>query len=340
MIPAPFLCYNLSMKISVIIPCYNVSQYIDRCLNSVASQTIGTEQLEIILVDDGSADDTYLHLSAFEQKYPDNTILIKLDENSGLSAARNIGMEYSSGEYIAFVDSDDVIAESMLEKMVEVITREHADMVECSFKGFSKESECKVTGSGKIRRFDLNDDNVRREYIVDIAVKTAVWGRLYNAELLKRTGLSFIEGYYYEDVFYSGLGMFLMDSVCNIDETLYFYFVNDTGIINSSDNSKLKQETIVIRLMLEDLNRRNLLDDIFDRFYPELEYYCLRKSYMDPVILLFANSRDGNEEDVEYFLNCILELFPNSGHNRYAVERKNDSPIWTSLINMIERGRK
>ena len=105
-------------KISVIIPCYNVSMFLDRCMESLEKQTIGIENLEIILINDASKDATLGKILLWEMKYPDNIIVIPLEENVMQGAARNIARGYCSAEYIAYLDADDLWTPDKLEKQV------------------------------------------------------------------------------------------------------------------------------------------------------------------------------------------------------------------------------
>ena len=98
--------------ISVIIPCYNAANYVERCMERLLSQTIGFENLEIIFINDGSLDATLGKLMQYEMKYQDQVILINCDKNYGQGAARNTGLKYASAEYIGFLDVDDVIADT------------------------------------------------------------------------------------------------------------------------------------------------------------------------------------------------------------------------------------
>ncbi len=323
------------MKVSIIIPCYNVEKYIDRCLNSVYSQTIGVDALEIILIDDCSRDNTIDKLRAFEEKYPESTILIPLESNVGAAEARNIGLSYASGEYIAFADADDMLADSLIEKMVLCIEEQDCEMVECAYSGFSDISECHVVTVGEQQRYNLEDPFVRRDYIRNIGIKSAVWGRLYRSTFLKRTGLSFVKGSIYEDVQFTGVGMFLLNSVCQIPETLYFYYSNDSGISGSSTREKLKQEVDIIRIMIRELEDRGLLEDILEQFYPELEYYCIRKSYLDPISALVINRQPVTEEDLMYYRESLLEAFPNAGKNKYALCAVENNSLWSSMFNLL-----
>lgn len=325
------------MKISVVVPCYNVEKYIDRCLDSITRQTIGMDVLEIILINDCSTDDTYSHLREFESKYPENTILVDQEEHYGVSAARNIGLEYASGEYITYIDSDDFVADCMIERMVDVIIKEKCDMVECDYTKFERLEECGLTGDDTVKVYDFaNDNDARRDYIVNNSLKCALWGRLYNTNFIKENNILCPDGLLYEDVYFTGIAMFLYKKACRISETMYYYFSNSTGIIQSSANKKIREEAIVIRMMLEELDNKKVLDDILETFYDELEYYCFRKSFCDPISMLSLYNLDDYSEDTLYFRNNILELFPNVAKNKYALHISKRAKVFEIMINLLK----
>ena len=97
----------MERKISIIIPCYNAQQYLDRCLLSLVNQTIDLDKLEIICVNDASTDGTWDKLCSWESRYPENFLLVDCEKNGKLGRARNIGLSYATGDYIAFLDADD-----------------------------------------------------------------------------------------------------------------------------------------------------------------------------------------------------------------------------------------
>jgi len=117
-------------KVSVIIPVYNVENYIEKCLNSVLNQTL--KEIEIIIVNDGSKDSSKQKIEKYLEKH-ENKIIYLEKENGGLSDARNYGIGYAKGEYIAFLDSDDYIEPTMYEEMYKKAKEENSDMVECDF---------------------------------------------------------------------------------------------------------------------------------------------------------------------------------------------------------------
>ena len=116
-------------KLSIIVPVYNAEQYMEKCLNRLLEQSYSN--IEIIIVNDGSEDTSKEKIEKYLKKYPSIKYLEK--ENGGLSDARNYGMPYATGEYIAFLDSDDYVESTMYEDMYEMAQKENADMVECDF---------------------------------------------------------------------------------------------------------------------------------------------------------------------------------------------------------------
>ena len=118
-------------KVSIIVPVYNVEKYLAKCLDSLVSQTL--EDVEIIVVDDGSKDNSKQIIDEFQTKYPDK-IKSFVKENGGLSDARNFGLDRAIGEYIGFVDSDDYVTAEMFEEMHSLAQKYDAEMVICNLQ--------------------------------------------------------------------------------------------------------------------------------------------------------------------------------------------------------------
>lgn len=171
-------------EISVIMPVYKVEQYLRVCIDSVLRQNF--VDYELILVDDGSPDrcgeicDSYALL--------DNRIKVVHQNNQGVSAARNIGIETAAGKYITFIDSDDVVSDDFLRVLYELLIKEKADVSCCSFRHFSEvyEFEKADTGtqvfslSGKEAAIDALEQNTKRE---KPKVTIFAWGKLFNKRL-------------------------------------------------------------------------------------------------------------------------------------------------------------
>ena len=160
--------------ISVIVPVYNVEKYLRRCVETIQKQTYA--DLEIILIDDGSTDDSGKICDDFSKG--DRRIKVIHKKNEGLSAARNTGMENATGEYITFVDSDDYIDSKMYEKMIMALESSHCDICMCGSKT--------VDEQGNILRSEIFENKVYRgaEIIESIVIplKTAAWNKLIKYE--------------------------------------------------------------------------------------------------------------------------------------------------------------
>lgn len=125
-------------KISVIIPCYNVQKYIMRCFDSIYSQTYGFENLEVILIDDLSTDNTWSVLESLQRKYPENVISLKIQKKGKCGGARNLGMDICTGKYIAFVDADDYVHPDMLRVLHDRMTEDDYDVAQCGVSCFKE----------------------------------------------------------------------------------------------------------------------------------------------------------------------------------------------------------
>ena len=171
-------------KVSVIVPVYNVEKYLDKCINSLINQTL--QDIEFIFVDDGSTDNS----KQIIQKYTQNkTKRIKYlyKENGGLSSARNFGIPYAQGEYIAFLDSDDYIEPNMYEEMYKVAKQENSDMVECDFiweYSNKKKYDCGIIYNG-------NKEALEKARVV-------AWNKLIKREIIEKEKIEFPYGLRYE----------------------------------------------------------------------------------------------------------------------------------------------
>ena len=308
-------------KISVIIPAYNVNKYIDRCLKSIEMQTYDISNLEIILINDSSTDDTLAHLEAIEAKYPDQVILINFENNCGQGAARNVGLSYATGKYVTFIDSDDLIDVSMLYKMAIKAEKYDCDIVECGNTIFSKDTDIKIVNDlPEPYYLNLTNNDSRKKLIINTCSKTAVWGKLYRRDFIEGNELRFIEKLVFEDIQFSGLVMFLASSYYRINETLYHYYSNSDGTVFSSyRKERVHQEAIVTEKYIAELYDRDILENILTQFGNELSIYCTTKSFIDPLTLLL-NSDLGLSElsnEISYFKNKLLNIFPTAASLYY-----------------------
>ena len=248
-------------KISIIVPVYNVEKYIDKCLKSLTLQTL--QGIEIIIVNDGSLDRS---IDIIEKYVKENPTKIKYYEkkNGGLSSARNYGIEYATGEYIAFLDSDDYIEINMYEEMYNLAKKENADMVECDFIW---EWEYGKKVYDKRREYKTKEDMMKKPRVV-------AWNKIYKREILNKNKIRFPEGLIYEDM------EFFYKLLPHLNKISYInkYFVHYIQRKDSISNKQTKK--------IEDIFK--ILDNIFDYYKEQNLYNQYEKElkYMKKRILL------------------------------------------------------
>ena len=175
------------VDVSVIIPVYNVEKYIKRCLDSLVNQTL--ENIEFILVDDGSPDGSAEIIKEYADKFP-NKIVYLYQDNAGQGAARNAGYRIAKGKYIGYVDSDDYVDTNMFKKLYDKAKEDNSDMVICGCYNVDEETGHMVS--------DCNQDIHKLDIENAIFGKMAVWNKLYRRELID--GIEFRSKVWYEDL--------------------------------------------------------------------------------------------------------------------------------------------
>lgn len=211
--------------ISVIVPVFNTESYLSACLDSILTQSY--RNLEVIVVDDGSSDFSLKLAQSYAEK--DDRIKVYSHENEGPSMARNRGLEVSTGDYITFVDSDDLLLPDALQILLEVLTHNNADISE----GVSIRE--KVHSPVKIKKNLKTEIFTPQEAIADVLYQNkllpSAWGKLYKSSLFQE--LRFEKGILYEDlnIFYRVIEK--CNKIVWIDYPVYFYRITEGSIINT-----------------------------------------------------------------------------------------------------------
>lgn len=214
------------LKISIIVPIYNVEQYCQECFDSLLSQTL--EGIEVLLVNDGTKDSSGEIAKKYSEKYPK---LFRYFEkpNGGLSDARNYGISYAQGEYLAFVDSDDYVASTMFEKLYEKAKLENANIVECEFEYVYEKRNRQV----HFHEYKSISDCLIRAY-------PNAWNKIYKRTWIQSLGVTFPKGLWHEDIeFFFKILPFVGCVPFIIHEPLYFYRQRDDSIMNSPNRKIL-----------------------------------------------------------------------------------------------------
>lgn len=287
------------MKVSVIVPVYNASNYIEKCLDSLIKQSL--KEIEIIVIDDGSCDNTFKVLS----KHKDKIQLIR-QKNSGVASARNKGLSVAKGDYIAFVDSDDWVDSDMFSKLYNKALENDYDVVECDFKYVDDSKEWHGVVDIDKDVVTLND---KKQYFIKMF--PVIWNKIYKREKIKN--IKFKDGVWAEDVEFLYRVIPNIDTIGKVNEELYYYYQReksesrlfDKRVYNYIDNFN----------GIVEYYQKN---KIYDLYRNELEYCYVRYIYAT-FIKRAASFKDKDDYNVvvETAIRSVKDKFPGYRKNKY-----------------------
>ncbi|MBQ6995529.1 MAG: glycosyltransferase [Lachnospiraceae bacterium] len=318
-------CSKQKPLISVIVPVYKVEKYLNRCVESLRKQTYNN--LEIILVDDGSPDSCPMMCDGYAQE--DERIKVIHQSNSGLSGARNSGLEIATGDYIGFVDSDDYVSDKMYEMLLTEMMKRDADIAICRYTRFSGElaasdDEQSISNIKEMKKMDALDNL----YGADGEVYTVAWNKLYRRTVL--ADIRYPVGKINEDEFTTYKIMCNASKVILLEKALYYYFYNENSITTNENYLA---------------NR-----DIYEAYEARLNFFQQRgiegleqknaKLYLDRIIernkKLRKISKEKSKELLAFYRMKYLDFgktVPGVGYLVYYI-----SPaLYYTIVNMKER---
>lgn len=255
---------HMNPLLSIIIPCYNTGKYIEKCLESVLSQNY--KDIEVIVVDDGSIDDTGDIVRVISKQ--DKRVRYVYKKNSGVSETRNRGLREATGDYVTFVDSDDTVEPQIYETLMSFLLKNSADISHCSYSRVNKQGVTNIGNTGKIYEMDIKD-----------SVDKLLNGGLFTGSVCNKIyKKSIVENVYFdakykinEDVLFNFYAFLNSKKIIYIDKCYYNYQDSDTSSCISTDIIKKAE----------------------DCYYVSKEIYikCLEVGYSDIGYQRVANSR-------------------------------------------------
>ncbi len=306
-------------EISVIIPCYNVEKYIDRCLESVVAQTIGLDMIEIIVINDASTDNTLKKLYEWERRFPENIMVVTYEENLRQGGARNIGLEYASGQYIGFVDADDWIERDMYRLLYEKMCTMRFDAVKCKYvremcrghitcDGSSQDVDYAFTPRNGLYYEEVTECGNCGEY-------GGLWTGLYKKSLIVEHNICFPERLAYEDNYFCQVLNLYIGSLYVLDKVLYHYFIN-LDSTTTELNAPHQLDRLTTELMLIDAFKER---GAFEAWHDEIERDFIQRFYLNTLYTVFT--RFSYIPDIlPRMKKSIIGLFPNYKKNPYIAK--------------------
>lgn len=254
--------------ISVIVPIYNCENYLSACLDSLLNQTFS--DFEIICVNDGSIDNSGAILKRYIEK--DNRLKVFTISNHGQAYARNLGISNSQGEFICFVDSDDVVERTYLEKLFLSMEKDDSDLAVCDMYRVYKK---KPNWLEKYFEYYFPIEAMEYTNVLDnpeliLSIINAPYCKLIKKSYLESNQIWFMEGKIYEDFYFTQSLLASNPRISFVSEPLYHYFIYE-GSTMTSKNSKVSDMYDIMESLIQLYVDRNL----FVKFFEELEYLCI-----------------------------------------------------------------
>ena len=310
-------------KISIIVPIYNVEGYLVKSINSILNQSY--KNIEVILVDDGSTDNSSCICDEFSLK--DNRIKVIHKKNEGVSIARNIGITKSTGEYIAFVDADDWVDEDIYLSMYEAINEHNTDLVMSKFTRVYPNGKFEVSNE-PLESGIYNKDKIFDKLIIpmiandfsnisDTLIMGSIWRCLYKAERIKSNYINFKNVKIAEDMLFHLNYLAVSTSVYVLDNSLYYYRYNNLSATNNYIENLWETLTRQLELLENILRKFNLLND-------------LSKERLDVNMMCFVSwcfKNESNPQNTKEYKTIIKDMKKISTYDKYKSAFK-----WSNII--------
>lgn len=304
-------------KVSVIVPVYNVELYIEKCLNSLVNQTL--QEIEIIVVNDGSTDHSEQIIQKFIEEYPEKIVYLK-KENGGLSDARNYALPHAKGEYIAFLDSDDYVEENTYQDMYELAQKEKSDMVECDFYWEypnKKKEDIGALYQGKKEMLEK--------------VRVVAWNKLIKKDLLQKTEIEFPKGYRYEDVEFTYKLIPHLDKVSFLKKPCIHYIQREGSIANSQ-NERTKEIFDVLEHVLEYYKECGY----YEEYQEQLEYLYVRFLFCSSFLrMVKIQDKTIRKKLLQETWEKVNTKFPNWKKNKILNQKRSWKNLYMKSINQV-----
>lgn len=286
------------VKLSVIVPVYNVEKYLEKCLISMVNQSY--KDFEIIVVNDGSLDHSQEIIDRYQNQYPKKLVSL-IKENGGLSDARNYGLNVAQGEYVAFVDSDDYVDLNLFEKMMEAIIQTKSEIAVCDLLYEYDSGAVKLSSGGDFITINPRTDSST------LSINNSACNKVFKRELILNK--PFIKGIWYEDLATIPLIMLQANSIVKVNDVYYHYLQRESSIVHTK-NIKIFDIYIALNSIKKEIDKQSI-------YLPTFHKMCINQA----VFLTNLRIREYSEDRVEFWKmnqKRIHELYPNWYWNRYT----------------------
>lgn len=289
------------MKVSVIVPMYNVGEYIHDCLKSLAAQTLS--DMEVILVDDGCTDDTPQTAQQYADQYPHRFRLVH-KKNGGLSDARNYGIPLAQGEYICFLDSDDFVEPTLYEKLSGLMD-EGCDVAVCDIEYWYQDPAKRFVMKGLS---DWKADSIQKQAMLS---PMFAWNKMYRASWFKERNLRYPLNTWYEDIPVTTMIFAQSEKIGYLPECLIHYRQREGSIMSSASSPRVKEIFGIMELVRNNFEAHGLSA----KFRDELEYLHVEHLRLYGMFRFIRSPYA--KELYQRSTEVMNQYYPNWKNNRY-----------------------
>ncbi|CEK31312.1 glycosyl transferase [[Clostridium] sordellii] len=312
-----------NIKVSIIVPVYNVKPYLNKCMDTLVNQTLN--EIEIIVVNDGSTDGSIDIIKKYKEKYPNKIVVIDKG-NEGVGEARNSGIKIAKGEYLGFVDSDDYIETNMFEVLYKNAKDKNSDIAICQFKNVDENYNLLDTENIYLK------PNIKTSEDLDqlIKINPAPWNKIYKKELFIKNDVYFTK-YWFEDLEAITKVLLSSERISFVDQKLYCYLYRRS----TSSSNIIKKDKIYdifnifdsIILYLKNKNKYNLYKEV-------IEFYFIKHitSYLIQIKSLDNEDYNNVSNKVKNYLNTNFKDWKNNKYlSQLWIDKNKTGKIVTKI---------
>lgn len=305
---------NLTL-VSVIVPVFNNENYLEACLNSIMGQTYNN--LEIIIIDDGSSDSSANMVDDFASK--DGRFIVRHQKNQGVSSARNSALNIATGDWIMFVDSDDILPKNSIKTLLDIALKTDSDLVSGVYESFSKDVELKLTNFNKNKSSNciLGTEDAISDMLYQRKIANAPFSKLYKSQVV--ANVRFDEAISVsEDLLFNYMVLKNCSKIAVTDEVIYFYRNNPYSVINKPFSPKRMTGLQSTNMILADARNSNLV-----------VLSAINRCFMEAIYILSQiKQKKINQQSYDECMKVVKD-------NRKTVFRDSMSPLVYRVIGFL-----
>lgn len=304
------------MKLSVIVPVYNMAAdgKLEYCLDSLMQQTVA--DYEVIAVDDASTDNSLEILERYKEQYPDRIKVIHYEVNRRQGGAKNRGLQEATGEWIGFVDSDDWVSPDCYEKLLRKAEETGADMVGCDYNLVEEHTMQvgRVVQNNTMDQTGALDEDKHRKLLMRPGSMVI---KIYRHGVIRENGLEFPEGIFYEDNCAGPLWSLYFTHFEKVEEPLYYYYQHQASTVHAITEQKCRDRMEAAMLLYKECVKRGFLET----YGPEIEYRFTELYYVITLFTYLAGVKHPKLSFVKELRRETVKIFPDFRVNPYYLEK-------------------